>query len=210
MPVARIIDRFAGHILGVGSTSSVRVVVGLWRGSPLGPFADVMVATGQDRRVLLAPSAEVADYVSATYHFDEVVRCPVLVTEHEPGRPGWAWQVEAGPLRLTATIDGRTRTGRFLRLLPPVAASSRAVAVLGDPVARVLHPGVRTFGTAGNRRREYYGANDQHAVATISGAWHRQDLGQLAPVDPPPRFGFSSTPRTPSLTSVTTSISRPA
>jgi hypothetical protein len=32
--------------------------------------------------------------------------------------------------------------------------------------------------------------------------------GRLAPVDPPCRFGFSSTPRRPSVTSVVTTVER--
>jgi len=32
------------------------------------------------------------------------------------------------------------------------------------------------------------------------------DLGELALVDPPCRFGFSSTPRSPSVTSVVTTV----
>ena len=35
--------RFTGAIAGVGSRSGVRVVVGTWRTSPLGAFADVML-----------------------------------------------------------------------------------------------------------------------------------------------------------------------
>ena len=55
--------------------------------------------------------------------------------------------------------------------------------------------GVRTRGTAGNGRREWYGATDARAVTALSGAFDGTDLGALADVDPPCRFGFSSTPR---------------
>jgi hypothetical protein len=40
--------------------------------------------------------------------------------------------------------------------------------------------------------------------ATLAG----QDLGAIADVWPPVRFGFSSTPRTPSIVAVTTTIRR--
>ena len=56
--------RFRGAIAGVGSTSGVRVVVGRWDESPYGAFADVMVETVSGHRVLLAPTAEVADFVA--------------------------------------------------------------------------------------------------------------------------------------------------
>ena len=41
-------------------------------------------------------------------------------------------------------------------------------------------------------------------------SWRGTGLGPLAPVDPPCRFGFSSTPRLPSVTSVMTTIERSA
>jgi hypothetical protein len=55
-------------------------------------------------------------------------------------------------------------------------------------------------------RREYYGATDAHAVAAATGTFDGADLGRLAPVDPPCRFGFSSTPRRPSVTTVVTTL----
>lgn len=200
-------DRFAGRILGVGSTSGVRVVVGDWASSPLGAFTDVMVATAIGRRVLLAPSEEVAEYVTATYRFDEVVRCPVLLDE---GEGGSRWEIGAGPLRCLVTIGPRTATGRLLRSVPPALGRSRALAVLADPIARRVHPGVRTYGSAGHGRREYYSALDQHAVTALEGAWEGAELGDLAPVHPSPEFGFSSTPARPSLTRVVTTVVRPA
>jgi hypothetical protein len=70
----------------------------------------------------------------------------------------------------------------------------------------VVLRGVRTRGTAGGGRREWYGATDNRAVDSLAGAYDGRDLGALAPLDPPPRFGFSSTPRRPSVTGVTTTI----
>jgi hypothetical protein len=66
--------------------------------------------------------------------------------------------------------------------------------------------GVRTRGTAREGRREWYGATDLRLVTSASGSFDGSPLGTLAPVDPPCRFGFSSTPRTPSVTSVVTTI----
>ena len=67
-----MIERFRGQILGVGSTSGVRVVVGRWLESPFGSFADAMIERPDGHRVLLAPSAEAAEFVASTYTFDEV------------------------------------------------------------------------------------------------------------------------------------------
>lgn len=199
-------DRFSGHILGVGSTSGVRIVVGRWPDSPLGDFADCMVALPDGRRVLLAPSDEVAEYVSATYHFEEVCVVPVEVAG-ETG-PGGAWVVAAGPLRLRADLGRRTALGCLLRAVPARWSATAAVTAVTDPVARVVMRGVRTRGTAGGGRAEYYGAGDMHAVTALEGEWDGRPLGALAPVEPPPRFGFSGTPRRPSVVAVTTTVRR--
>jgi hypothetical protein len=75
-----------------------------------------------------------------------------------------------------------------------------------DIVARRVLPGVCTRGSAGQGRREYYAALDLHRVRAASVAWHGVDQGGLAPVDPPVRFGFGSTPRAPSLVRVVTLV----
>ncbi len=79
MSLSRGRHRFHGEIAGVGSSSGVRVVVGRWRESPLGTFADVMLAETDGTRVLLAPEEAVADFVSTTYRFDRVEIGPVSV-----------------------------------------------------------------------------------------------------------------------------------
>jgi hypothetical protein len=70
----------------------------------------------------------------------------------------------------------------------------------------VVLRGVRTRGSAGNGRREWYGATDAHEITAASGTFDGVDLGRLAPVTPPPRFGFSSTPPRPSVTTVVTTV----
>lgn len=203
----RTVDRFDGRILGAGTSSGVRIVVGDWADSPLGSFTDVMVATADDRRVLLAPTDAVADYVTSTYTFDEVVRCDVALTE-TAAQAGPRWVVEAGPLVARLDLGARTVTGWVLAAVPGPLTRSRAFATLADPVARLVHPSVRTRGSAGNGRREYYGARDQRAVTHVAGTWQGRDLGHLCDVTPDPRFGFSSTPARPSLTVVTTTVVR--
>lgn len=203
----RVVDRFGGRILGAGTSSGLRLVIGDWARSPLGAFTDVMVATDDGRRILLAPDGVVADYVAQTYSFDQVVCGPVGLVEATAGARR-RWQIEAGRLQVRIDVDARTATGWVLAAIPGPLARSRAFAVLADPVARRVHPGVRTRGSAGNGRREYYGAHDQHAVTKLAGTWDGADLGSLAPVRPSPRFGFSSTPERPSLTRVTTNVVR--
>lgn len=198
-------DRFSGAIAGVGTTSGVRVVVGRWPTSPYGAFADAMVETATGHRVLLAPSREVADFVAATYSFDEVRVEPFAVSAVDG-----SWTVRSDSLELTVAIGGRTPLGQLLRLVPRRIATAPWWCTVTDPVARVVLRGVRTRGSAGGGRREYYGATGVRRLTAARGAFDGVDLGTLAPVDPPPRFGFSSTPRRPSVTDVVTTVVSPA
>jgi len=196
--MVRLRQQFRGRIAGVGSTSGIRVVVGDWLETPMGPFADAMVETAAGHRVLLAPHQDAADFISATYSFDE--------TRIEPFEVTGTWQVRSSPLSLDLTVGGRTPLGLALSAVPRRIAESPAWCTITDPVARVALGGVRTRGTAGNDRREWYGATDTRRVTAMSGTFDGVDLGMLAEVDPPCRFGFSSTPKRPSVTSVVTTV----
>jgi hypothetical protein len=191
-------DRFCGAIAGVGSGSGVRVVVGRWEHSPFGAFADVMVAQPDGTRVLLAPDESVAEFVSTTYRFDRVEIGPVQVTPD--------WRVTAPGLDLQLVVGPRTPLGRLLRLVPARLATAPGWTRVTDPVSRLLLRGVRTRGTAGNGRREFYGATDVHRITSLTGSWRGADLGPVAPVAPEPGFGFGSTPRTPSVTTIVTTV----
>jgi hypothetical protein len=183
------------------------VVVGRWQDSPLGAFADVMLAEPTGLRLLLAPTEEVAAYVAATYRFDRVVVGPVAATV-SASATGATWEVRAPGLELGLDVGGRAPLGRLLRVVPQRLATAPAWSTLTDPVARVALRGVRTRGTAGNGRREYYGATDLHHVVGLRGSWRGVPLGALAPVEPEPGFGFGSTPAAPSVTSVVTTVVR--
>lgn len=194
-------NQFRGRIAGVGTESGLRAVVGHWPSSPLGAFSDVMLETAAGRRVLLAPDDAVADFVAGTYSFDEVRTEPVAVTV-----AGGRWLVRSPSLSLDLTVGGRTWWGQLLRVVPAGLAETPAWCTLTDPVARLVLRGVRTRGVAREGRREWYGATDAHAVRSLSGSFEGSDVGGLRPVDPPCRFGFSSTPRRPSVTTVVTTV----
>jgi hypothetical protein len=164
-----------------------------------------MVETAAGHRVLLAPHAEAPDFIAATYTFDEMRLEPFSVTATPT-----SWQVRSDSLSLDLTVGGRTPLGLALRGVPRHVAESPAWCTVTDPVARVVMRGVRTRGTAGNGRREWYGATDTRRVTALSGRFGGDDLGRLADVDPPCRFGFSSTPRRPSVTTVTTTVETPS
>jgi hypothetical protein len=202
MPPTR--RRFRGHIAGLGSASGTRVVVGHWPDTPLGPFSDAMVETAAGHRVLLAPRPEVRDLIAATYSFDEIRLETVEVTV-----AGQVWSFRSDSLVADFTAGRRTALGAALRCVPGRVAASPAWCTVTDPIVRVVMDGVRTRGTAGNGRREWYGATDAHEVVEVDGAFDGADLGTLADVNPPCRFGFSSTPRRPTLTTVVTTVEQP-
>lgn len=197
--------RFAGSITGLGTREGTRAVVGHWPVSPFGPFADVMVERADGHRLLLAPDRRVADFVSATYVFDEVLVVPVTVSVD-----GGRYAVRAGPLDVWFVVGRRTSLGHVLRAVPAPLSESPGWARLTDRVAGVVLPGVRTLGTAGGGRREWYAARDLREVAAARLRWDGADLGDLRPVDPPARFGFSSTPAGPSHVTVVSTVETPA
>jgi hypothetical protein len=196
---------FTGHIAGFGTTSGVRMVVGSWLEAPFGRFADVMVETADGERILLAPSTEVAEFVSATYTFDRVELGPVAAAIVPDG-----FSVSAPGLDVSGRLGRPAPFDWLLRLVPPRIATAPTWLRAIDPAAARLVPGVRTAGSAGNGRREYYGVRGTRRIASVDGVFRGAFLGGLAPLEPPVRFGFSSAPPLPQLVSVTTTIDLPA
>lgn len=202
-------EQFYGWIAGVGTTSGTRLVLGHWVRSPFGAFSDVMVAHPDGHRELLAPTASIAEFVAETYQFDTVTLCDVEVRRAKGIGEGSQWDVTAGPLTWSFLVGPRRPVGWLLQSVPLSLATRREFARLTDPVARVVMPGVRTIGRAGgpsDPRLEWYAGRDLHRIIASAARWDGESLGRLAPVKPAPRFGFSGTPATPSLTRVVTTV----
>lgn len=197
--------RFSGRIAGYGTTGGVRVVLGLWSRSPFGSFADAMIEDSRGHRLLLAPTQEIGDFIASTYTFDEV----------EIGTVGWTrlasgLRFVAGPLDATLRIGGSSPLGRALRVVPRSVAVHPTWLQVIDPLARVILPGARTAGSAGGGRREYYGVTGARRISAATTSWSGQDVGSLAPLDPPVRFGFGSAPADPHLVDIVTTVREPA
>jgi len=196
--------RFRGRIAGFGTASGTRIVVGMWESSPFGRFADVMAEDAAGHRTLLAPTTEIAEFVSGTYRFDEIRVVPVGVRRISGG-----FAVAAGDdglLDLRMRVGAVSPLGRVLRALPVGLATSPAWLAAVDPLAKALVPGVRTAGTAGGGRQEFYGVTTVRRIAWAAAAFEGRDLGAFAALDPPVRFGFGSAPVEPSLVDLVTTI----
>lgn len=193
--------RFDGRICGLGTTSGLRVVVGIWDAGPFGSFADAMVEDPSGQRTLVAPTQEVADFVGSTYTFDETHVTPIAL-EHGPG---W-WRIDSTQLTVRWALGRRAAVGHLLRLVPEPLGRRESWARFCDPIARRVMPGVRTHGSAGNGRTEWYAARDAWTVEAAQITFRGQPAGDLAPIDPPVRFGFGSAPRTPTHTTLSSFI----
>src|SRR4051794_33930085 len=125
--------KFDGAIAGMGTTSGTRLVVGMWPLSPFGSVTDVMIERADGHRILLAPTRELADFISATYQFDEVRVTPVLRV-----RDGKKWMVSTDELALTFDVAGRPALAWLLLAVPRRLARARWWATVQDPIAKLV------------------------------------------------------------------------
>ena len=156
-------QRFRGRIAGVGSTSGVRVVVGLVAREP------VRAVRRRDGRAARRPphpgGAHRAGARPGRHHL-RVRRDPGRAASRCPpvgpaGRGGWSSRRRS---RCASTSATGCRWVTSCGWCPVGVAQSPAFATLADPVARVAMRGVRTRGMARAGRREFYGATDLRAV----------------------------------------------
>ncbi|MDQ2750087.1 MAG: hypothetical protein M3Y44_11290 [Actinomycetota bacterium] len=178
----------------------------MWSASPFGAIADVMIEDAGGHRTLLAPRREVADFIAATYLFDDIRVEPITLDDSDGGA---VVTLTSPSLQVEVRLGRRTSVGRLLKLVPGPLRRARWWCRAIGPVARRLRPGVRTVGTAGGGRREYYCAADEHVIDSTQARFDGNELGPLRPVLPAVRFGFASAPTTPSVVRVTTLIDLP-
>ncbi len=191
--------RLEGRIAGVGFSSGHRFVAGLWERGPLGPMVDVMWARPDGSRTLLASSPEVAQFVGGVYRFEETFVVPVEL--HQDDR---TIDLHAGPLRLTLQTNRpmkafSLRPRRLRRSTRWVRVEDALLRPLAGPLLLKGGGGVRLYGRSPSGVREWYCIDSYRRVQAASGTLHREELGSLAPLDPPARFGFSEFPRRPAV-----------
>lgn len=184
-----------GTITSSGFASGDRVVVGRWERSPVGATVDVMWAHPDGTRTLLAPDERTARFVTSVYEFDEVRIVPF---ETRAGRRELT--LRAGPLEL------ELRAGRAVLWLPP--RPRWCTRWLERPVARLLL-GVRTWGTSPTGVQEWYQASSCRFLVSATARVDGVDLGAMAALHPACGFGFSESPRRPSMVAVRPTLGVP-
>jgi hypothetical protein len=146
-----------------------------------------MWARADGRRVLVAPTQDGADYVSAVYGFDEVVVSPLRVE-----LVGRFLHLRARELKLELHLSGG-----FALVVPwlrPTWFTRRVEGPIADRLLRVA-----TYGVSASGVQEWYRAVSVRRILAGWASIDGRDLGRLGPVDPPTGFGFSEPPRFPSM-----------
>ncbi|MDQ3946246.1 MAG: hypothetical protein M3357_14050 [Actinomycetota bacterium] len=159
-------------------------------------MADIMWATPQGERRLLASSPRAAAFVAAIYSFDSVAAVPFRVS---PDKRGLMVEADEVHLELWA--------GRGWRL--PMIRPAWFTRFVEGPLAWWLL-GVRTFGTSPAGVREWYRALSYRPLVAGRAALSGRDLGSLGPIIPPVGFGFSEPPRRASMVGVRPLLHDPA
>ena len=186
------LDIFTGRITSSGFQTGDRIVVGAWKTSPFGNFTDIMWAKSDGTRVLIAPTQEIADYVTAMYSFDEI-----LLEDVDSIEDGRCLKVKCE----TMELDFQWNKGFKI----PFKRSLLFIATVELFFAKLIFS-TRTYGVTKNNRKEWYAidrvSHITHATANISG----KGVGRFKPMDEPCKFGFSEAPKKPSSCEVRTHI----
>ncbi|WP_419842785.1 hypothetical protein [Candidatus Poriferisodalis sp.] len=189
-----MIETLWGSITSVGFDSGHRFVIGDWQRSPVGPFADIMWALPDGRRVLLAET-NAAEYVVSVYPFEEVRHQSVAAERHSR-----RYVVRSGGLILDMNLGvGALR-------LPP--RPRQITATVENWCAHKLL-NVHTHGTSPTGVTEWYRTSSARRVVAASASLEGNDLGTLAPLRRPLDFGFTDPPRTPSHVRLRVDLRRP-
>ena len=194
------VTRMEGTIAGCGFASGDRFVAGIWERGPLGAMDDLMWARPDGTRVLLAADQRIASYVGGVYRFDHVEVVGFDVRESTPLR----LRLRAGPVELDLEA---CRGPRIFALRPKALRRARWWIRLEDLALRPLvgrlllkgARGVRGYGVSPSGVREWYAIDSYSPVIQAKGTNAGRDLGEMAPLDPPVRFGFSEFPARPAL-----------
>ncbi|MBT4066484.1 MAG: DoxX family membrane protein [Euryarchaeota archaeon] len=177
-------DVFQGRITSCGFESGDRIVVGDWVSSPFGKFTDIMWATKEGKRILIAPNNQISDYVQSLYTFDEIVIEEISVTNFEGG------------MKLTSeSLNLEYRWSRGWTI--PFSRSLFFIATVESLFAKLFF-GTRTHGITKNGRKEWYAIDRVSSITNAIATINSQDAGGKRAMKEPCKFGFSEAPNKPS------------
>tara|TARA_B100000212_G_scaffold341639_1_gene325405 strand:- start:9514 stop:10518 length:1005 start_codon:yes stop_codon:yes gene_type:complete len=186
------LDIFSGRITSSGFETGDRIVVGAWKTSVFGEFADIMWAKPDGTRVLIAPTKEIAEYVTAMYSFDEVIIEDVKTVGNER------------ELKVSCqTMDIEFTWNKGFPI--PFRRSLLFIATVELFFAKLIFS-TRTYGITKNNRKEWYAIDRVSHITSANALISGKDAGEFRPMDKPCRFGFSEAPKKPSSCIVRTHI----
>ena len=187
-------DVFSGRITSCGFESGDRIVIGDWNDSPFGSFTDVMWATREGKRILIAPNTLISDYVQSLYTFEEVLIEDIKI-DHRLQEMTLSSE--------SLNLEYKWNRGWSI----PFSRSLFFIATVELLFARIFW-GTRTHGRSKNNRKEWYAidrvSNIIEAKATING----KDAGKKTLMTEQCKFGFSESPKNPSSVVVRTYIQK--
>ena len=186
------LDIFKGRITSSAFESGDRIVVGAWKDSIFGEFTDIMWAKKDGTRVLIAPTQEIVDYVTAMYSFDEILLEEVTTT------------LSDREIKISCkTMDLEFSWNRGFPI--PFRRSLLFIQTIELFFARLIFS-TRTYGVTKDNRKEWYAIDRVSHITSATAQIEGQDAGEFKPMREPCKFGFSEAPKKPSSCVVRTHI----
>lgn len=186
------LDIFKGRITSSAFESGDRIVVGAWNDSIFGEFTDIMWAKKDGTRVLIAPTQEIADYVTAMYSFDDVILEEVTTSLTER-----SIKVNCNTMELEFSWN------RGFSI--PFKRSLLFIQTVELFFARMLFS-TRTFGITNDNRKEWYAIDRVSHIKSATAKINGKNTGKFKSMTEPCKFGFSEAPKKPSSCLVRTHI----
>ncbi len=184
-------DIFKGRITSSAFSSGDRIVIGDWMESPMGRFTDIMWADTAGKRILIAPTKEIADYVNSMYTFEETIIEEINIQNFER-----ELQLESPSMKINLKWD---------RGWPiPFKRSLLFIATVELFFAKLFF-GTKTHGVTNNGRKEWYAIDRVSKITTGTAEINNKNLGEITDMTPC-KFGFSDAPKKPASCEVRTHI----
>ena len=186
------LDIFKGRITSSAFESGDRIVVGTWKESIFGEFTDIMWAKKDGTRVLIAPTQEIANYVTAMYSFDEVILEEISTSLNDSN--------------LSVNCNTMNLEFSWNKGFPiPFKRSLLFIRTIELFFAKLVFS-TRTYGLTKNNRQEWYAIDRVSHITSATGNIEGGNIGEFGPMKEPCKFGFSEAPKKPSSCAVRTHI----